>query len=244
MRHNDPELLAMMAMGDDDVPVSASEHLADCAECRAELASLRRVADLGRSGGPDDSLGAPRPIVWTRIRSELGLAADAVAPVTSDDATEAAARTLPHHREYARRHLWIAVAAAAAAVAAIAGGLAVTQPGSRQETLATARLDAFPDWEGASGEASVATAPDGSRDISVRVDATTAADGEYREVWLLTDDSTGLISLGVLDGDTGRFTVPDGVELTEFPVIDVSQERLDGDPAHSGDSIVRGSLEL
>jgi hypothetical protein len=36
--------------------------------------------------------------------------------------------------------------------------------------------------------------------------------------------------------------VPDGVDTAEFPVVDVSAEADDGDPAHSGDSIVRGTL--
>jgi hypothetical protein len=38
--------------------------------------------------------------------------------------------------------------------------------------------------------------------------------------------------------------IPDGLDLAEFPVVDVSREPLDGDPAHSSDSISRGTLEL
>ena len=63
-----------------------------------------------------------------------------------------------------------------------------------------------------------------------------------REVWLIKADASGLISIGFLDGDTGTFTIPDGVNLSEYPLVDVSAEPADGNPAHSGNSIVRGEL--
>ena len=75
----------------------------------------------------------------------------------------------------------------------------------------------------------------------ISVDAPPSADG-YREVWLIADDLSSLTSLGVLEGSQGRFDIPDDLDLAAFPLVDVSQEPLDGDPAHSGDSIVRGPL--
>ena len=51
------------------------------------------------------------------------------------------------------------------------------------------------------------------------------------------------MSLGLLEGASGRFVVPDGIDLDEFTLVDVSAEPVDGDPAHSGDSIVRGELQ-
>ena len=66
--------------------------------------------------------------------------------------------------------------------------------------------------------------------------------GGFREVWLLTPDVSGLISVGTLEGTSGRFDLPDGLDLDEFSVVDVSEEQFDGNPAHSGDSIVRGPL--
>ena len=56
-------------------------------------------------------------------------------------------------------------------------------------------------------------------------------------------DVTQLVSLGVLEGDSGTFAIPAGLELDELPVVDVSLEPFDGDPAHSGDSVVRGTLQ-
>ncbi len=40
----------------------------------------------------------------------------------------------------------------------------------------------------------------------------------------------------------GTFEVPDDVDLDRFDVVDVSVEPDDGDPTHSGASILRGDL--
>ncbi len=50
------------------------------------------------------------------------------------------------------------------------------------------------------------------------------------------------MSLGVVDGASGTFTVPDGLDLSRYDLVDVSAEPYDGNPAHSGDSIIRGKL--
>ena len=64
---------------------------------------------------------------------------------------------------------------------------------------------------------------------------------DVREVWLIRSDASGLAGLG-LYGSSGRFAVPEGIDLDEFTLVDVSAEPVDGNPAHSGDSIVRGEL--
>ena len=68
-------------------------------------------------------------------------------------------------------------------------------------------------------------------------------DDAYYEVWLLEPDVSGLVPLGTTQAGTTVFEIPAGLDLDEFPVVDVSVEPLDGDPAHSGDSVVRGVLE-
>jgi hypothetical protein len=86
--------------------------------------------------------------------------------------------------------------------------------------------------------------PDGTREVVVDIDEAAAgtAASPLREVWLLTADASGLVSIGFLDGTTGTFRVPAGVDLATYPVVDVSAEPDNGDPNHSGDSIVRGEL--
>ncbi|TFC85364.1 anti-sigma factor domain-containing protein [Cryobacterium sp. TMT4-31] len=149
---------------------------------------------------------------------------------------------LDQHR---RRRVWLPVAAAACTVG-IVGGIVggvwwqSTREPAAETVLAQAQLDALPGWT-ASGSASVEESADGRREVVVDLADDTGNEG-LREVWLLTADATGLVSVGLLDGATGRFSLPADLDLAEFPVVDVSAEPADGNPAHSGDSIVRGTL--
>ncbi len=51
-----------------------------------------------------------------------------------------------------------------------------------------------------------------------------------------------MVSLGVLDGESGIFTIPAGIDLAQYPIVDISDQPYNGDPAHSADSIARGTL--
>ena len=93
----------------------------------------------------------------------------------------------------------------------------------------------------ASGEVVLADGQ-GQRSLVVDTAGLPSADGFY-EVWLLDPEQGRMVALGVLD-DTGqgRLPVPDGVRVADYPAVDVSLEPDDGDPAHSGDSVLRGEL--
>ena len=150
-----------------------------------------------------------------------------------------------------RRSAWLPIAVVAAAGGILAGiglgwllGASGTGGGTTGPdpavVLASAELDSFPGWDDAVGSATVEEL-DGTRTVVVDLDARVPA-GEVREVWLIRSDASGLVSLGLLDGSSGRFVVPEGIDLDEYTLVDVSAEPVDGDPAHSGDSIVRGEL--
>jgi hypothetical protein len=62
-------------------------------------------------------------------------------------------------------------------------------------------------------------------------------------VWLINPSVTELVSLGPLRAD-GDYDVPPGVDAAEFPIVDISDEPVDGDPSHSGDSVLRGQLPI
>jgi hypothetical protein len=67
--------------------------------------------------------------------------------------------------------------------------------------------------------------------------------GEYLELWLLRDGED-MVSLGTFRaGADGRVRValPVGVDPAAARFVDVSVERDDGDPAHSGRSVLRSS---
>ena len=137
--------------------------------------------------------------------------------------------------------LW-ALAASLALVLVVGTGVWIGLGRLAPTPIATAALEAFPTHPEAVGTAEVEESRDGTRTLTVTLEGEARAD-EYREVWLIRNDGAALISVGVLAGKSGSFPIPDGVDLSEYDLVDISFEPLDGDPAHSGDSIVRGQLE-
>lgn len=265
MRHPDPEDLALLALGEDAGPDVAA-HLAECASCAAEVASLRRVVLVGRSVTAADVPSAPPAHVWERIQAELGLGAaqeppgGAPAPAPAPSwATPAPPAPAPSGGAEVidlasaragggrRRRLsagWLAAAAAVGLVLGAVGGAWWAGSRSTEATptvLAEANLEPLPGWD-AAGVAVLEEQPDGTRVVVVDVAADLGEDG-YREVWLLAPDVSGMVSLGLLEGTEGRFVLPAGIDVGRFPVVDVSEEPFDGDATHSGNSIVRGTLE-
>lgn len=151
-----------------------------------------------------------------------------------------------------RPRLWMAAAAAGVVLGTAAGWTAAgvlehpgtpspdpTQSGPAPRVLAQAPLTALPAHTG-SGEAQVEQLPDGTRQLTIRLSADRAAG--YRQVWVGTSDLTGMVSLGVLANDTGTFTIPAGIDLAQYPIVDVSNQAYNGNPAHSDDSVARGKF--
>lgn len=252
MDHVDPDVLALVALGEPVDPATQA-HLAVCERCADEVTALERAVTAGRATTDDDALVAPPARVWTAIEAELGLSSatglPTAAPDTAPDSAPALAPALAPVVPLRRRRApaWIASAAAAGVVVGGLGGawVAGRDDAPAPAVVAQAELDALPGWD-AVGQATIEEDADGRRVLVLNVDETGGAadtDG-LREVWLLKEDVSGLVSLGLLEGEEGRFLVPAGVDLSEYPVVDVSREPADGDPAHSGDSIVRGLLAI
>ncbi|MCL3861669.1 anti-sigma factor [Actinotalea sp. K2] len=284
VEHVDPEALALTALGE---PLSDTdrEHLALCAACSDEVATLTAAVAVGRSATAADSLVTPPLAVWERIRAELdltpGLLPDggstgphlAEVPTTDPATVEATpgrhrapgpddlstgagsapssapevdgapgglAPVVPLRR---RRGPWVASAAAAGLVLGGVGGAwwAGQDDPDTSQVLASTTLDPLPGWA-ATGEATVVEAADGTRELVLSLEGGEDLEG-YREVWLIDREVTRLVSLGVLEGAEGRFSIPTDLDLADFAVVDVSDEPYDGDPAHSGDSIIRGILD-
>lgn len=251
--HVDDEVIALVALGEDVASDADLAHLAACPRCAQEVSALRGVVDLAREERDAPGLVAPAPQVWDRVAAELGLAAAGTGPaaapttadppastVAADPAPPALAPVVPLRRR--RTWAWVAGAAAAGLVVGGTGAWWAARPTDpAQEVVARATLDALPGWD-ASGTAVVETSADGSRVLVVDLDDATPDEDGYREVWLLRPDLSGLVSLGPLSGASARVPLPADLDLDDFSVVDVSLEPLDGDPAHSGDSIVRGPL--
>jgi len=241
--HVNDDLLALLALGEPVGSASDLAHIEECERCADEVDALRGVVGLAREAGSGHVLVAPAPHVWQRISAELELAAaDTPTLATVPDEVPAPVTDLSARR--GRSRSWRLVAAAAA-VGVLIGGTGVwwrtTQSDPATTVLATATLEPLPGRD-ATGSAVVETSADGSRVLVVDLDSGAASADGFREVWLATADLSGMISVGNLDGSSGRFALPAGLDLARYTVVDVSQEEFDGDPAHSADSIVRGAL--
>ena len=257
-QHCDPEVLALAALGEPLNDHTLSSHIASCPLCQREIDELRSTVSVARSALGERELHAPPAHVWQSVRGELGLSADLqpAAPAgglagdrsSLDDAPIAAPVNLTAVRERRagiRRFIApvVASAAAAALVAAMVVSWSVGSPRDQGVTVASAQLDALPAWSGSTGDAIITERADGDRVIRVSLDAA-VDDSVVREVWLLTQNVDGLISVGLLNGSSGEFVIPRSVDLERYSIVDISAEPLDGDPTHSGDSIVRGALDI
>ena len=244
MTHLNPDRLADSALGTGD-PLTAAEekHVDSCAECRDELAELSRIAELGRNPEHVAPQLVPTDAMWQSIQVQLASQATAPAP------TEAAAEPAPSGRtvtELPRRtprpRSWLLVAAAAVVGLIIGVGVTTVVVRDRVEVTSSTALEALP---GQTGQGTAELVSDRGRpELRVQIDAPPTPD-RYREVWLINTDGQRMYTLGVLPDD-GRASYPLPPELAGqlqgFTIVDVSIEPYDGNPAHSRESQVRGSL--
>jgi hypothetical protein len=227
-----------------------------------ELASLQRLARVGLAdlATLDNDR---RAALWAAIvddakaevedGAKAGAGAGAGAGAKAGDGAGDGAKAepgpttrldLPQLHESRARRQWPLLAAAAVLSLVAGAGIGLgfawrdapdPAPGT---TLASFELDAL-----APGvAATTATLTEVGTDRAVLVDLARlpTIDG-FHEVWLLSADATRLVSLGPVRTD-GTYIVPANVDLIELPVLDVSAEPSDGDPGHSGDSLLRGQV--
>jgi hypothetical protein len=255
VQHCSPEQLALAALHE-ELPAGDAAHLGGCAQCQAEVASLRRAVDALAV----PSMAAPGPAVppparvWDAIaaatgattvpRPEAVLAGAPPAPVPVPvPAAEApgGAEVVPIRRAARPSLRWLTVAAALLVGGAVgAGAVAVTRGQDEGAVIAQTALAPLDD-DGSSGRAEVRAQATG-RVLEVDLDAPELEDGYY-EVWLLQSDAQRMVQVGVVHRGATVLPLPDGIDLGAYPLVDVSVEPLDGVPTHSGMSVARGELE-
>ena len=260
--HPDDEVLAELALGGDSpdevgtVTAADRAHVDRCERCAAELDELRytvRVASLATL----DAGARPAPGVWAGVAA--GLREDDVPAERRVE--QPAARPV----ELAGRHrhrptVPLRAAAALAAACLVVGGLAgrvlapdtetvaapptppapTATPGEPVVQVAAGELDAVDDGH-RMGTATVSRTGD---QIALMLTLPPVdAEGGYLEVWMLDPDLEQMVSVGVL-GDSGSpsFTIPERLLDRGLLVVDVSRQSFTGGPAHSGDSVARGTL--
>jgi Anti-sigma-K factor rskA len=198
---------------------------------------LDELRSLGRSVGVERvEWETPPPDLWSRIEAEtrpgtveaatLPRPVEAEAPVVS---IESRRRTPPVR--------WV-VGAAAVLLVAVAAGAVWTRSASDDVTvLASTELERLGDTGQGSAEI---VDRNGALQLRLVASDVEPSDG-FTEVWLINPDVTELISLGPIRSD-GDYDLPAGLDPAAFPIVDVSFEPFDGNPQHSGDSVLRGQF--
>ena len=154
-----------------------------------------------------------------------------------------------------RRRLPVLLGAVAAALVVVAGLAVVLVSGDSNAPIevASAELVYSPDFDdlGIGRHVDVTLLEDGDTE-QVRVDAADLPDATGEgdlEIWLigLTGGEIEIVqTLGIVQdpADPGAFVVPADFDRTAYDAVavDISVEPHDGDPDHSGRSLVRGVL--
>lgn len=249
----------------DDLPAEAALHLSGCPNCAATLDRFRSVS--ATLGGPS-LLVHPPASVWASIEAQIagpgnlleppgrvwqGIEAELTAPdrrggdVTTATPTLVAIEDAPAgHRRGARRLATWPTRIAAGFIGLIvgAGGVFAWQTiWPRTEQVAFTQLIPLPDKVG-SGTAALDRTSRGGDVLTVDVSKLHSSSSGFLEVWLLAPDAKKMVSLGNLLGSRTTFTLPAGLDVADYPLVDISFEPYDGNPLHSGNSIVRGQLDV
>jgi hypothetical protein len=194
-----------------------------------------------RIGEQPTDLEAPPPDLWHDIESQLDGIDSTNMPETREESTteHSNVTSLAHHRRRRRPAGILLGAVAASVVAAVAIGTIVDRNVNTIGEVELAVLDSGEPF----GVATVLQSGDELR-LEIDLDQTLQSEqGEFYELWIIDTDVEEMFSLGRIDAG-GTFTVPAGVDVADFPVVDISVERNDGDPTHSGNSVYRGQLVI
>ncbi|BBH68253.1 hypothetical protein ACTI_49380 [Actinoplanes sp. OR16] len=249
MQHLDPDRLVLLALSEESEDAAEADHLAGCAGCRHDFASLREVADIGAQLQELRDLPPPPDRLWQAIEADIHrtpAAAATAAPATDLAVTDLAERRGRSHRRRARRWTPL-IAAAAAAVLAVAGTVAVGRLAGRDPAptvTARATLAPLPTVPAdAGGNARVLSSASSAAELEIDVRNLPLTTG-FHEVWLIDpDDITKMVAVGNLSGDRQVvLPVPAGTDLNRYRLVDISDEPHDGDAMHSGVSLLRGTL--
>lgn len=221
--HYDDETIALLALGESVAGVDP-DHLQSCAVCQAQVDQFKAIVGSARAIGSEDHPMTPPDALWERITAEI----------ESDGRSTAAP---PKSRS---RAAWFALAAAVGVLVGSVGTIVAVEQRAAAPTIAQAVLEPLP-GQSARGVAQVRETTDGPV-LTVDVPGLPEPDGYY-EVWMLAPDAQSMVSIGVLgQGQVNEFPLPVTMDMTQFPVVDVSLEKYDGDVTHSSDSLVRGEL--
>jgi anti-sigma-K factor RskA len=230
--------LVLLALGE-SVPPEFELHQVTCEQCQQELAGYANTVELARESGEhrDQLSTVPPASVWSGIVAELGLTN------TAQPTSHARARTSDRRMSSRWRYGLLAAAAVVVVAAAAAGGYLAGQSSSETNpSISTARLTQLPNGPSdVSGSAEVRSA-NGGRQLMITTSGLPLRQGYY-EVWLFNPTTQGMTPVGTLgDHGAGTFTIPAGIDLRDYHVIDVSAQDYGGATVQHGQSVLQGPL--
>jgi anti-sigma-K factor RskA len=229
---------------DADEAAAFEAHLAGCPDCRRQLEEFRSLPELLAAATPPIPLPDPlRDRTLAAVRQAAARAEPAPAPAAEAPAPAAPAPVLPRRPWWRRRWLVVAVAAAALVAAlAVPGALLLFGGDGGEVTRLT--LVAAP---GGSGRGQVTvTQTAAGRTFDVRIEGLRPPPaGSLYELWAVSPQDTPerpqRVSLGTFttgaDG-SAHLTAFTAAPADRFPVVGVTQEPVDGNPARTGPRIL------
>ncbi len=217
---------------------------------------LREWAALSRSITEEDRVRhAPPPHIWDNIAAAIAddpvVETDEATVVDlSDRAAHVSSPAAPidldversRRRDWGRRRNMILAGAASVLlflIAFSAFGDDEPVPTFAAEATNAELPEAF------NGTASAVVEVDDSPMLEISFDGALPGD-EPVELWLIKPDLSDMRSLGIVDpgSDSWSGDWPADLDPNEYSLVDLSIEPNDGDPTHSGRSILRGQLAL
>ncbi len=170
---------------------------------------------------------------------------DVVPPENIIDASAPRETFAPAARRQKRRHLILASAASLLAIVLVVSLITRDSPDPIETYVADVTNNELA--EPFDGSAVATIELDDDPRLEVDFDGTLPSD-EPLELWLLSTDDSGEVldarSLGPVQSNATAWSGdwPTGLDLNEFSIVNLSIEPDDGDPTHSGRSILQGEL--
>jgi|Tabmets5t2r1_1033131.scaffolds.fasta_scaffold05370_3 anti-sigma-K factor RskA len=238
-----------------DEAAAFEAHLASCADCRRQLEELRGLPELLATATPAIPLPDPlrdRTLAAVRQAAARAEPTPAVAAAhpraeagvpTTDAATPAAAAPAPARRPWWRRRWLVVAVATAALVAALAIPGALLLGGGGGEVTRLTLVAA--EGGGGRGQA-IVTRTAAGRSFDVRIQGLRPPPaGSLYELWAVHPQDTlerpQRVSLGTFttgaDG-SARLTAFTAAPIDRFPVVGVTLEPVDGNPARTGPRVL------
>jgi anti-sigma-K factor RskA len=235
--HLEPDRRALLALGEAALDAETG-HLDGCESCRAEVADLRTVAGIGRETQDVRDLPGPPEHVWHMINADVGTA-------------ETKPRPGLRRRRGPTWRTTAVIAAATTVFAVVLVFFSVRREPVPQAacTVGTVRLTPLAGAPAGASVTACVAEENGERTLRIAASGLPNPGDGFYEVWLIDPSSlqspstVRVVSVGSLGTHpTQDFPLPPSLDLTRYSVVDVSAEPNDGNAAHSGHSLLRGSV--